>query len=248
MREPNWPNLPEIDKDDPQAQVKFARYQAQLAWINAQQQAAIAPQVALASADLDREKLVKASDLEQSQAVMSAYLDVAKGQIDRATAHGQFVQTAAGAVSTIYVGVLGVSYAVDKGKPLPARGIAPTFFLGLAILLATFFLAYITIPSATEGQPMTGLLIQDQRIRRNTFIRWVRSTAWQRLYFLHAAVLSLGVGVLFLTAPFIGGSTMGWDIGILVAAVVAAFLTFLLPLWSLPLHSRDRLTYHQEVR
>lgn len=229
--EPDWPDPPPIDKDDPRAQVKLACYQARLDWIKAQQQAAIAVEAAQASADLEREKLVKSNDLAQGQAVMNAYLDVAKGQIDRAASRAQFVQTAASAISTIYVGVLGVSFAVDKGRPLPARGIASTFFLGLAIVLATLFLAYITVPPATTGQAPTGLPAQDQRIRRNTFIAWVRIAALQRLYFLHATVLSLGFGVLFLPAPFIGGSTTAWDIAVIVAGVVAAAVTFLLPRW-----------------
>lgn len=229
--QPDWPELPEIAKDDPQASVKQALYQAQLDWIKAQQQADIAAAATQAAGDLDRHKLLLSNDFAQSQAIMSAYLDVAKGQIDRVASRAQFIQTAASAISTLYIGILGFSFAIDKGAPLPARGIASTFFLGLAIVLATVFLAYLTIPPPTHGQEFTGLITEDERISRDTFILWTRNAAvGNRLYFLHGAVVSLGFGVLFLPAPYISGNTTAWNIGILVAAVAAVALTVLLPL------------------
>ena len=60
--------------------------------------------------------------------VQSAYLDVAKGQIDRIQARADFVEKAAAAIITLYTGVLTVVFAAG-GRALPPRGIVRHFRL-----------------------------------------------------------------------------------------------------------------------
>jgi hypothetical protein len=213
-----WPDLPDIEKDDPQADAKLKLYQAQLDH-----------QAAETSADLERQKLGFSNEFAQAQAVNAAYLDVAKGQMDRAGTRGQFVQTAAAAVATVYSGVLGFAFAAGGHKQLPARGAIPTFFLGLSIVLSAVFLSYLQVAPPTTGEAPTGGFVEDQRIRRNTFIEWTGKNALRRVYFLHCAVISLGFGVIFLASPYVGGTDAKFNTFAFIAAGIALVLTFVIP-------------------
>jgi hypothetical protein len=236
MMETDWPALPELTKDDPQAEVKKFLYQAKLEVFKAERQAALANEKAKldagienekreSSANIEREKAVVANDYAQAQAVNSAYLDVAKSSIERATARASFVQNAATAVGGAYVGILGLSFAVSQGKYLPARGICPTIFLGLAIFFAAAYLSFVTAPKDVPVTPSRGDYPDNQRQRRNSFLLWVRASTLQRRWFLQASVISLGIGVLLLPLPYLELT----DTAAVVLVVVGLLLNLLLP-------------------
>jgi hypothetical protein len=213
MSENRWPTLPEVGKNDPQAEVKKVRYQAELDDVKATQQA-----------DIEREKASWANEYTLRQADLNAYVEVAKGQIERSRAGAQFVQTAAAAISGAYVAILGLSFAVsdELSSPLPARGIAPTIFLGLSIALTTVYLAYLTKPKEVAGAVPQDLLYEMQRERRDAFIRWTKATVLARVKWLQSAVVSLALGVAFLPVAYLPiGNIVVW---ILVALGVGSAL------------------------
>lgn len=140
------------------------------------------------------------------QAVYSAYLDVAKGQVDRSIQRADFVQKAAGAIATAYVAILGLSFSVAPGtaaSPLPAVAIVPTLFLGLALVLSSFYVAFVTRPEDVPQQAATGLLRLDQYVRRDNFIVWARSAVLERAWLLQLSVICLAIGILTLPLPYI---------------------------------------------
>ena len=231
-----WPALPEFEPQDARAAVKLALYQAQLDVIKADRTAEIALVKAMAdaaiedrkreaTADLEREKADWANEYAQSQAVNSAYLDVAKEALNRATAKATFVQGAATAISGAYVAILGFSFAIAQGKPLPRRGILPGFFLGLAIALAAAYVAFITKPTNVEVTPSDGTLPGNQRQRRNNFVVWARSSVLQRRNLLQASVVSLGVGVGLLPLPYLSIPT--WS-SVTIGSVALIAVVFVL--------------------
>jgi len=142
----------------------------------------------------------------------------------------EFVQKVAAAIGTAYVAILGLSFSVAKdspARPLPAAGIAPTFFLGLAFFMAAAYVAFITKPKDVKGEPPQGVLRADQHRRRNDFILWTRSAVLRRSYLLRVSVISLGFGILFLPAPYLdlaGNAALVW-----ILMAVGAILVFLLP-------------------
>lgn len=74
----------------------------------------------------------------RAQDLNSAYLDVAKEQIGRSQARATFVAQAAAAIGTVYTAILGLAFGFIHGseRPVPATGIIPAIFIGLALVLA----------------------------------------------------------------------------------------------------------------
>jgi hypothetical protein len=155
----------------------------------------------------------------RAQDLNSAYLDVAKEQIGRSQARATFVAQAAGAIGTIYTAILGLAFGFIHGseKPVPATGIIPAIFIGLALVLAGAYAcsSYIVEkPASVASDPSEQALIE----QRNAFIVWTSKIVTQRLYFLHASLISLGFGVIFLPAAFLSISE--------IVVWIIAFLLF----------------------
>lgn len=158
----------------------------------------------------------------------SAMLEVAKGSIDRGRAAAEFVRNAAAGVSAIYAGVVGVVFAADKGTPLPARGVIPAIFLGLALVAASGYVAIFSPgkPTREESDGVSREALQEARM--NHFIAWTSEIARRNAIALHIAVFALGAGVATLPLPFINWNKTGpWlaALGALVAVLVGAALT-----------------------
>lgn len=207
-----WPPLPDAQANDPQLELKKLRYQAQLQTVTAQYEAII-----------ERDKTVRTHYEALDQAVYTAYLDVAKGHLDRVQARAQFVATAASAIGGVYAAVLGLSFSIGKeiNRPLPIRGLASTIFLGLSIVLATAYLAYITRAEPIVGAPVPSLRSQQLHEERNTFIQWTSEAVLRRIYWLQSSVISLGLGVLFLPVAFLQiQDTIVW-IGVAIGVLIA---------------------------
>ena len=191
----NWPvELPDVQVNDPLAEVKKALLQGQIDMLKVDKQHAI-----------DTEKAFWDNEYKLAEAVQNAYLDVAKGQLERSNSAAEFVQKAASAIATVYTGILGLSFAVGQGKlvPLPSRGVAAAVFLGTSIFLATAFRAYITKPAGTVEENSGDLIPDIQRSRRNTFIEWAQRGPLSRELLLQMSVISLGIGVMCLPLPYI---------------------------------------------
>src|SRR5262245_3872547 len=91
----------------------------------------------IARAAADR-AAARALELEYYKGV----LEVAKGSIERARGAAEFVQKASGGIGVIYAAILGVAFSVSE-RPLPSRGVLPAIFLGISVVCATYFLAWL---------------------------------------------------------------------------------------------------------
>jgi hypothetical protein len=233
-----WPDPPSVRENDPQAELKKLLYQSQLevvkgdhaaeiALAKATADAAIEDEKREATADLEREKADWANEYAQAQAANSAYLDVAKGALDRGSAKASFVQGAATAISGAYAGVLGLSFAIGEGRALPGRGILPAAFLGIAIVFAAAYVAFITRPEDVRVSPSIGTLPDKQRQRRNSFVRWAGAPMLRRRNLLQASVVSLGVGVGLLPLPYLSISRFL----VVLAAIFGAIAVLAVILW-----------------
>ena len=80
-------------------------------------------------------------EVELRKQFHSTIIEVAKGGIERARDSAKYVQTAATAIMAVYTGVLALVFSVTD-NPLPLRGAWAAVFLGLAIALATAYLAF----------------------------------------------------------------------------------------------------------
>lgn len=166
----------------------------------------------------------QADDYTRGQALYSAYLDVAKGQIDRSQTRAAFIAQAAGGITTLYTGLAALAYGLGQGNHvLPIRGLIPAVFLGGAIVLATVYLAFITRPHSIYTAKPSGLLSLQMIEARDDFIRWTSAIVGRRIHWLHAAVISLSFGVASLPLAFINISDGGaWLLVIPCAAGILA--------------------------
>lgn len=229
-------------------------YQAALALEKDQQLARSAQALTLSQSQETARQAVRsahrAHEFSLHKAIQDAYIEVAKGELARRMDRADFVQKAAAAISTAYVGIIALTFGLGEGNtPLPAQGIAPTFFLGLAILFSTVYISYITRPDDERRGEMpptpTGLLPLHQRQRLNEFIFWTREPGLRRLYFLQAAVISLGIGIIYLPVAYLPPAS--WLIWLLIGIGLA--LTLLVPLliWLLQ-QVRKQLSERSENR
>ena len=136
-----------------------------------------------------------------SEAYFEAAFEVAKGSVDRARAGAEFVEKAAAAIVTIYTGALAVAFSVAD-NPLPLRGLIPATFLGLAVALAAFYLAYPSVDVKWSTVP-TGAKKSDPVAWFTAFQAWMRGIVLRRSNLLRASLMALLFGVLFLPTPFV---------------------------------------------
>lgn len=158
-------------------------------------------------ARLDRAKASYTVEGELNKLYHTTITEFAKASIDRARDGAKFVQTAAAAIFAVYTGLLALVFSVTD-NPLPLRGALAGVFLGLAVALATAYLAFLTDPS---GPPLPDLdrrsEFQLQHSRTARLTAWIDKNVANRRYALRAAVISLLFGVLFIAAPFVSTAT-----------------------------------------
>jgi len=153
---------------------------------------------------------------------------VATNTIERAFKGAEFVRLSAGVIATVYTGIAGLTFAAKDGTALPPRGVVPGVFLGLALVLATAYAAWLTkTPDAPAPVPHSlAAKFQDRRL--NSFVTWASNIALHHAYVMHAAVLSLGAGAVLLPTPFV--TVPDGPIWILAGCFLLA--VFLVPLWT----------------
>jgi hypothetical protein len=230
-----WPAPP---SEPPSAEADFAKmlYQAQIDGVKARYQAQIdeikarwRDDAANATEDrkLDaaREDSVSSAEGRLREAVHSAYLEVAKGALDRSLQRANFLVAAAGAIATTYTGLLALVYSVSatKPNPLPVWGLFPAFFLGLSLVLGAFYAAFIRARTVQGHFIPTGTGAQIQERRLLFFIEWVMTSVNQRGWALRTSIISLGVGLVLIPLPFLEiSSVLAWGaaaIGLLVVGI-----------------------------
>jgi hypothetical protein len=159
--------------------------------------------------------------------VQEARVDVAKKGIERANAGAEFVRNAAAAIGTLYMGLVGATYgAAEKSLHAPARALIPVVFLGLALVFAAVYVAYLSRASPTPAPEADSRLRVYQERRITAFTDWVAAYTLNRAYWLHAAVFSLAFGVAALPAPFLLWS--GWTV--YAAPILCLAVVLLAPL------------------
>jgi hypothetical protein len=132
---------------------------------------------------------------------------VAVGGLDRAKNGATVVQTASTAIAALFTGVLGFVFSA-QGTTFPLRGLITPLFLGVAVVLSTFYLAFIT-PAYTvlrtwPGAKSLGENVQDRIDFIGDYVeRVIRRRSWA----LRAAVVALAVGLVGMALPFISGSS-----------------------------------------
>lgn len=220
-----WPEIPVVSANDPQANVKLEFYKAQLDVIKANHQAEIDREKDRVQAVVNKQSADYANEYTTFQEVYKGYIEVAKDGIDRSLQRADFVQKVAAAIGTVYAGILALSFSVAKDASLPVTGIAPTVFLGLSFFLAAAYVSYLTQPGTVKPESSGGTLRSSQLSRRNTFILWTRRAIMRRRYFLQASVVSLGIGIFFLPVPYLDIGMVLW-----LLVVIGIALTFLVPL------------------
>jgi hypothetical protein len=222
-----WPSIPSGRENDVVEYNKIL-YKGQVEEELARRQDAATAASKEAERDAERQKAAWDAEYALRKTVHDTRLEVAKAAIERGRAGAEFVRNAAAAIVTLYTGILGVAFATSAGaERLPARGVAPAVFLGLAVALSTAYVAFLTrAPSIQAPAPHSSLSVSQER-RLNAFSDWASRITLSGAYFLHSAVVSLGWGVLLLPAPFLRvNNGLVWivaAIGLVATALVAEF-------------------------
>jgi hypothetical protein len=112
------------------------------------------------------------------------------------------VQKASAAIVTLYSGLLGLVYVA--GNPLPVRAVYAAVFLGLAVVLSTAYVAFLTQPKGTPiRHPGGGSARENVLAQTQTLVEWVSNGILHRATFLRVSVLALALGLMFLPAAFV---------------------------------------------
>ena len=174
------------------------------------------------TADLERNKVAWDAEYDRDKVIHDARVELSKSALERARQGAEFVRNAAAAIGTLYTGVLGFAFSVEKAK-LPDRGVVPALFLGLSLVLAAAYVAYLQPPEASEAPTPHSSLREMQKRRVNAFADWVSDQVLDRAFALRASVLSLGGGLLFLPAAFLSVS----DVTTFIAGGIVALIVLL---------------------
>jgi hypothetical protein len=129
--------------------------------------------------------------------------DVAYSGLDRAKTAAQIVQTASTAIATIYAALLGIVFSTS-GTQLPLRGVIAPIFLGLAVVLSTYYVAWIQ-PSRKQitGLQLGGGWETEGLARVQFFTSYVNHSIARRSIAQRMSIIALGVGLVTLALPFI---------------------------------------------
>lgn len=167
------------------------------------------------------------SELASLAAFGTAMHTLVGGSVDRARMAAQIVQSSSAAIAVLYSGVLALVFSA-RSNPLPLRGVLTPLFLGLAVVLSSAYIAYLGEIGKPVGSKPGGRGPEPKAFARiNDFSAVVTEIVKRRVWCLRASVVALGLGLLFIPAPFL---TIGHP-----AAPSATLPTE--PAWPLPPHA-----------
>lgn len=144
------------------------------------------------------------TEREINKAFFTEAVETASASIDRARSGAQLVQTSSTAIAGLYTGALSLVF-VAGNNPLPVRGLAPTVFLGLAVVLAAAYVAFLTRGRGV-AQPQfdeTYSTFDRLFVSAGMFIEWTQITVRKRQGLLRASIVSLAMGVFLLPIAFV---------------------------------------------
>lgn len=201
-----------LDQIAAEAEARHARslevLKAELALEKASVEHELAESAALAEADREAAAAEDSADRASSASYVAAVMEVAKGSHERTRSSAEFVQKAATAIFGLYTGALTLSFSVTAA-PLPVRGILPSVFLGLSVVLASAYLAYLTRGGAVPDPEHARGREQAELERARTYVTWTRDSTMVRVWMLRASVIALAVGTIVLPLPFLTLSSPG---------------------------------------
>ncbi|MEY9850633.1 hypothetical protein ABH923_000311 [Leifsonia sp. EB41] len=130
--------------------------------------------------------------------------DIAFGGLDRSRTGATTVQAASAAIATLYTGALGFVFSTTSSS-FPLRGLLTPLFLGLAVVLSTFYLAFLTPATKYFTSPPGGQATVSKNVwaRVNDVGDRVDKVAGRRAWAIRSAVVALGVGLVCMPLPFI---------------------------------------------
>lgn len=164
--------------------------------------------------DVDRQ-----AEVESVAAVEAAYIEVAKGSLDRSLRRAELHTGLIAAVGTIYSTILGLRFGVGAdAEALPGRAIWPAVFLGVALVLAANYVAGIRRKVIVSNILPTGSpgMVAEERLR--SFFTWTFAGVLARGWAIRSSVVAFGLSIVLLPVGFldltegelavlIGGST-----------------------------------------
>jgi hypothetical protein len=170
-----------------------------------------------------REDTALAADMSLLSAVHGAYVAVAQGSLDRALQRATYVTTAAGAIGTVYTGVLAARYTISHQAP--ARSILPAIFIGAAVAFSTWYMAFLRGHTREQHFLLSGAGGKIAETRLLSFMEWTFSGVLARAWSLRAAVISLALALALLPIGLVqlsSGTT--WLLGTLALVVLLLWL------------------------
>lgn len=221
-----WPPEPEPPKSA-LADFAKARYQAQLDEAKTRWRDQVEAEKTQLARQSARQDAAQAAEDALRAAAHAAYLDVAKGALDRSLKRAEYLTTAAAAIGTTYTALLGFIYGTTKA-PLPPVALVSALFLGGAYFFSSFYVAFLRKTVARGSLLPTGIGGQIAEQRLEALVEWVNGAAMDRIWALRSGVMSLGAGILLLPLPFLNLAVFA-EVVLIVLALVAVGLTALGP-------------------
>jgi chemotaxis protein histidine kinase CheA len=176
-----------------------------------------------------REDAALAVDSSLLEAVHGGYIAMAQSSLDRAVQRATYVTTAAGAITTLYTGVLALRFT--SGHPaLPARCLIPALFVGAAVAFSTWYLAFLRGTTKLSELLPSGLGGGIAQTRLLDFMEWAFAGVLARAWSLRLSVISLALGLALLPIGFVTLSSdailaLGWGgVAVLVAWLTGEFV------------------------
>jgi hypothetical protein len=182
---------------------------------------------------VSRQDADRTAEIASLAAIQAAYIDVAKGSLDRAVKRAEFLVAVEGAIGTLYTGLLGLVFGKEAfaqaaaAKPLPVLALAPVTFVGIALVLSAFYMSFMRRKTIKRVLLPSGIGGSTAEARLRTFFDWTFTGVLQRAWALRTSVVSLGLAIMLLPLPFIAvlsGSQNLDDIVKGAFAVLAAWL------------------------
>jgi len=204
--EGRWPEIPKVARKSSKRQAEFekAKYQATLDLALHERKARFDKELSesLSTAQGEsRRSAAMGNHYTQQQEILKAFLEVGKGQLDRSLKRAELVQTTAAAMGTIYLGILGLTFAAADETPLPLAAVIPAVFLGTSFFGVAMFVGFLR-DEDMNVPPSEPTLSADVASMRDFFVDWAQRLPMLQAKWLRVGIASLGAGAATMPLPF----------------------------------------------